>query len=157
MWNFDDQAVRGGTVCLSKAGLAVGGTSTKARTNAPNGAGIDFAIDGIIYHLADADDNIVFTAATAIADLSSILYLICVTSANVITAVPGVAVLAADIASGKYALRWPAPTQDTCPIGGIRVDTSGGTWTPATTALDAGTITDTYYDFFAVPTDPITA
>ena len=155
MDNLSEQ-VRGGTICLSKAGLAIATTTTKAKTVAPNGAGVDFAIKGILYHLADADNNVVFTAATQAA-LYSILYLVCITSANVITAVPGTAVLTADITSGKSVLNWPAPTANTCPIGGIRVDAGTSAFVAATTALTGGTVTVTYYDLFAVPDTPITS
>jgi len=150
------ELVRGGTVCLGKAGLAIATTTSKAKTAAPNGAGTDFAIKGILYHLADADNNIVFTAATQAA-LYSILYLVCVTAANVITAVPGTAVLTADITSGKSVLTWPEATANTCPIGAIRVDAGASAFVAGTTALTGGTVTVTYYDLFAVPDAPLTS
>ena len=109
-----------------------------------------------MYSVADADNNIVFTAATQAA-LYSILYVVCITSANAITVVPGTAVLTADVTSGKSVLNWPTPTANTCPIGGIRVDAGASAFVAGTTALTGGTVTVTYYDFFAVPDTPITS
>ena len=46
------ELIKGGTLCLSKAGLVKGSTSTISIA-APNGAGVDFAIGGLLYHKAD--------------------------------------------------------------------------------------------------------
>lgn len=46
----------GFTGMLSKAGLAEGSTDADIQVNAPNGAGIDFMLDGIAYHKADEDE-----------------------------------------------------------------------------------------------------
>jgi len=153
MHNISEQ-VRGGTVCLSKAGLVVAGTTSKARTNAPNGAGVDFAINGKIYHLPDADNNIVFTAATQAA-LTTCLYLVCIDYANTITVIKGTEVVTADLTAGKIALTWPMPTVGLCPIGAIKV-VATAVFIAGTTALGTGNAV-TYYDLFAVPDTPITS
>jgi len=156
--NLSESRLYGGTVCLSKAGLAEGTNSATIKTVAPNGAGVDFAIDGVLYPYADTD-NIAVTAATAQADLTSCLYLVCASAAAspAITVVKGTEVLTASLTSGDDVLEWPEPTAGTCPIGGFKVVNSGGTFTAGTTDLGAGTVTDTYYDFFLVPPAPLTS
>jgi len=148
--------VRGGTLCLSKAGLAIGGTAQKVKIAAPNGAGVDYCINGLAYHKADADD--VFTlSGDNVDDGYSCIFLMCLNSSGTASIVQGTSVLTADITSGKNALRWPQPTANTCAIGAVRVDTDGADFVPGTTALSAAEVTDTYYDFFAVPDTPITS
>ena len=151
-----DELARGGTICLSKAGLAEGTNAATIKTVAPNGAGIDYAINGILYHLADAD-NIAITAATAQADLTTCLYLVCLDSSGTLSTVKGTEQVTANLTAGTHTLEWPTPTADTCPIGAIKVVTSGATFTAATTDLGAGTVTDTYYDLVAVPSAPLTS
>lgn len=149
--------VRGGTACMSKAGLAEGTSAATIKTAAPNGAGIDYSIDGVGYHYADTD-NIALTAATAQADLTTCLYLICASTAGAISSVKGTEVLTASLTAGTTVLHWPTPTAGTCPIGAIKVVNSGGTFTAGTTDLGAATVTDTYYDFVGgMPTAPLTS
>ena len=152
------ELVRGGTLCLSKAGLAEATTTAGAiKIVAPNGAGVDFAIGGKIYHKADTDD-IAITAATAQAALYSCLYLVQLNSSGTLSTVKGTAVLTADVTAGKTPLTWPEPAASNCPIGAFRVDTASGyTFTANTTDLSATGITATYYDLFAVPDAPIVA
>lgn len=152
------EIIRGGTLCLSKAGLKIGNSAAAAvDIAAPNGAGVDFAINGKLYHKADAAD-IALTAATAQAALTSCLYLVCLNASGTLSSVKGTEVLTADITAGKSPLAWPMPVDDTCPIGAIRVDTAAGyTFTAGTTELSATGITDTYYDILAVPDEPIVA
>jgi len=149
-----NEAHRGGTMCLAKAGLAVGGTSTIGRTNAPNGAGIDFAINGLLYHLADADDNIALTGV-AVADGYTSLVVVCVSTAGALTVVQGNSALTTDLTAGTDVLHWPTPTDGTCAIGAIKIAMDGAAFVGATTGLDAAECTDTYYDFVTVPTAPL--
>ena len=147
---------RGGTCMLCKAGLTVGGTSTKARMDEPSGAGyITFAINGIVYSVVDADNTITLSGDTQAAD-TTCLYLVCLATAGTGTVVKGVEVLTADLAAGNAQLHIPQPTVNTCPAGVIRVETTAA-FIPGTTALDAGTVTDTYLDFFCMPVSPITS
>jgi len=143
------EIVKGGTFCLSKAGLAIGGTTSKARTNAPNGAGIDFAVGGKLYHIADADDNITFTAKTVTA-LYSCVFTICALVGGTLSTVAGALVLTASVAAGTPLLV-PEATAGTCPVGYIRVDAGASVFTAGTTALTGGTVTVTYVDCFALP------
>lgn len=150
------ELVRGGTFCLSKAGIAIGGTTSKAKILAPNGAGVDFAIKGRIYHVVSGDDLIVLTAYAQTA-LYTNIYLVCIDASNTITTVSGTQVLTADLTSGKKVLPWPVPTADTCVIGAIKVVAGASAFTAGTTALSGGTVTVTYYDLFAVPEAPLTS
>ena len=153
MFNFNE-VIRGGTLCLSSAGLAIGGTASKAKIAAPNGAGVDYAINGLLYHKADTDDCILFTGLTQ-ADLTTCLYLVQLDTSGTVTVVQGTAVLTASLTAGLAVLDWPTPTANKCPIGAIKLATNGGAFTGATTELSAATITDTYYNFVAVPVTPL--
>jgi hypothetical protein len=154
MFNLSELA-RGGTMCFSKAGLV----STDAAIDivAPNGAGVDYAIGGVLYHAADQTDT-AMTAAAAQAALTTCIYLVCLDSSGTLTTVKGTEVLTADIASGKSVLTWPQPAASTCPIGAIKVVcASGYTFTCGTTQVDATGITTTFVDLFCVPDAPVTA
>jgi hypothetical protein len=150
-----NELVRGGTICLSKAGLAISSNTAKAKILAPNGAGVDFAINGVLYHVAEAADLVVFTAATQAA-LTTCLYLVSIDSANTITVTKGTEVLDTAIAAGAV-IRWPTPPVNTCPIGAIKVSSGAGVFTAGTTALTGGTVTVTYYDLLTVPVAPLTS
>ena len=146
----------GGTLCLSKAGLAEGTNANTLKIAAPNGAGVDYAIDGLLYHKADVD-NIAITACAVQADLTSCLYLVSLNAAGTVTITKGEEALTASLGVGRESLRWPEVPAGNCPIGGFRVDNSGGTFTSGTTDLGAATVTDTYYDFSLVPPAPLIA
>lgn len=152
-----NELMRGGTFCTSKAGLAIGSTVQKAKIAAPNGAGVDYGINGLGYHKADTDDCILFTGLTQ-ADLTTCLYLVCLDADGTVSVVQGTAQLTAALTAGTAVLQWPTPAVNTCPIGAIKIAMSGGAFTGATTALNDGTVTDTYYDFVGgVPAAPLTA
>lgn len=153
MFNLSE-LVRGGTLCLSKAGLAVGSSGATVDIAAPNGAGVDFAIGGILYHLADGTNKAITAVATPQAVSTSCLYLVQLDVSGNVTTVKGTEVLTANV--GNSPLNWPEPTAGKCAIGGFRIDTdSTHTYTPGTTTNGASGITDTYYDFMAVPDAPI--
>jgi len=155
--NLNDNP-RGGTMCLSKAGIGIGGTDAKTLSiAAPNGAGVDYAINGIVYHKADAADALAMTAAPVQADLTTCIYLVCLDSDGALSTVKGTAVLTADLTGGDAVLEWPEVPANKCAIGAVKIANSGGTFTAGTTALSAGTVTDTYYDFMCVPVAPLTA
>ncbi len=144
------------TACSNKAGLTVGGTSTKVKIATPDGtSGVCYSIDGINYYKADTD-NLVLTAASAQAAGTDCLYLICLDSSGTLSSVKGTEVDSDDLSNDVTVLQWPAPDDDTCPIGAVRVTTgSSTTFTAGTTALDAAGITDTYYDLKTIPSEPI--
>lgn len=143
----------GMTACGAKAGLAEGTNANTIKIVAPNGAGIDFSIDGIAYHKADTD-NIAVTAHAAQADLTSCLYLVQIDSDGTISTKKGTERTTTTLGD-NLSLEWPNPDADRCPIGGYKVAVSGGTFTNGTTDLGDGTVTDTYYDFmFGMPIAP---
>ena len=151
---------RGATMCLTKAGLAIGdGAKTGPAIVSPVGAGIDFVINGIAYHKADAATVLPLSAATVQPVLTTCLYLICVNASLAVTSVQGTPVLSADLAAGNATLDIPEPTAGTCPIGAVKVAcTVAATFTPGTTALDASDIVETYYDFAGgLPSRPFTS
>ncbi|MCB1282362.1 MAG: hypothetical protein KDB18_12650 [Salinibacterium sp.] len=154
---------RSGTLCLSKAGLAEGTNAATIKTAAPNGAGIDYAIEGILYHKADGD-NVAMTATeqdgstiTVQPDLYTCLYLVQINAAGTISAVKGPQVLSADLAAGNAVLKWPTPLDGNCAIGAVKIVTDGGTFTYGTTDLSGTGVTDTWYDLFGIPARPLTS
>ncbi len=151
------ELVRGGTFCLSKAGMAEGTNDSTVKINAPNGAGVDFCINGIMYHKADTD-NIAPTACAVQALGTSCLYIFTLDDDGLLDTVKGVEVLAADLAAGKV-LHWPQPAALTAAIGGMKIRTGATAFTVGVDDLtdDIGTGAVTYYDFFAVPDAPQTS
>jgi hypothetical protein len=148
---------RGVTAAFAKAGLAEGTNAATIKIEAPNGAGVDFAIDGVGYHKADTD-NVALTAAAAQADLTTCLYLIQIDSAGTVSSKKGVEELNADLDSGKRVLHWPEPDDDQCPLGAVKVKLTGTTFTAGTTDLGAANVEDTYYDFVGgAPQAPLTS
>jgi len=144
-------AMSGFTGCLSKAGLGIAGTADRVKYTAPNGAGTDFAINGICYHVADGDN--IDTGVPVNTDISAVqaadtvcLYLLQLDSAGALTVVKGEDVLSTDVTKGK-AIQWPRPGVNRCPIGGVKVVTVAVTFTLATTDFSASGVTETWYDF----------
>lgn len=150
-----DSSIRGGTACFSKAGLGIGSTGSQVKIAAPNGAGVDFAINGIMYHKADAA-SVAITADDEQANGTYCIYLVCLNAAGTLSTVKGNDVDTTSFEAGAATAAWPTPEDDTCPIGAVVVKAGGSaTFTAGTTALSATGITDTYLDFFAVPTKPL--
>lgn len=150
---------RGATECFAKAGLAEGTTAATFKIAAPNGAGIDFAIDGICYHKADTD-NIVFSSGHAdLADGEEVLMLVQINSAGTVSTKRGVAATTSALNAGTAVLHWPEPDDDKCPIGAIQVkNATGAAFVFGTTDLGAASVTDQYFDFAGgMPQAPRTA
>lgn len=148
---------RGATACFSKAGLAEGTNAATIKTAAPNGAGTDYAIDGLAYEKADTD-NIAMTALAVQAADTKCLYLVQIDSAGTVSLVKGDEVLTTDLTNGTKVLQWPRPAAAKCPIGAIKVATVAVTFTSGTTDLSAAGITATYYDFAGgMPAAPLTS
>jgi len=151
----DTLGFSGQTACFTKAGLGIGSTPAELSIAAPNGAGVDFAIDGIGYHLAD-DATVVMTAMAVQAVSTSCLYLVELNSSGTLSTKKGVEVLTADLGVVGGSLQWPQPSADKCAIGGFKVALNASTtFTGATTDLDAAGVTDVYYDFIGgIPLAP---
>jgi hypothetical protein len=136
----------GFTGCLSKAGLASGTAGATIDQGAPNGTGIDYAIDGIAYHRADGV-SIAVTAHPQQAVSTSCLYLVQVNAAGTISTKKGVERLTADLGD-NLSLQWPEPDEDNCPIGGYEITLDASTtFTNGTTDPDGAGIIDQYFDF----------
>lgn len=155
--NDTHEIPRGVTACFSRAGLAEGTNANTIQIAAPNGAGIDYAIKGIGYHKADTD-NIAMTALAVQADLTTCLYLVQINAAGTVSMKKGNEELTADLTAGKRVVHWPEPDADNCPIGGIKIVLSGGTFTSGTTDLSGTGVTDTHYNFAGgMPAAPLTS
>lgn len=142
----DPLSLSGRTGCLSKAGLSLATDKNDIQIAAPNGAGVDFAIDGICYHKADTDD-IVLTAHAQQAVSTSCLYLVQLDSSGNLSTKKGTERLTANLGD-NLSLQWPLPDEGKCAIGGYKVATNGSTtFTNGTTDLDAAGVTTTFYDF----------
>jgi hypothetical protein len=153
MLNASAGQLRGLTACFSLATCGEGGTPALARFTAPNGAGVDFSINGLMYHKADADD--VWTmSGDSMAIASECIWLLCLNSAGTMSVVQGTTILTADLSSGKKVLRWPAPGDSVCAIGAVRVTTVGSVYVPGTTSLNG---IATYYNFSTIPAAPLTS
>lgn len=148
---------RGGTFCLSKAGLAEGATANTIKTAAPNGAGTDYCINGILYHKADTD-NIAMNALPTQPVLTTCMYGVQIDSAGAVTLKKGADVLNADLAAGVAKLDWPLPDDGKCLIGAIKIKVvSAATFTSGSTDLSASNVTATYYDLFRPPARGLTS
>jgi len=148
------EIVRGGTFCLSKAGLAIGSDTAKVKIAAPNGAGVDFSIGGKLYHKADTADCFTLSG-TDVTALYSCIFVLGLDKDGTAHAAHGVEVLTANVAAGLAQLTFPESDSDVCPIGYLRVDAGASLFDPGTTALSGGTVTATYVDCFAIPDAPI--
>lgn len=154
----DILGLSGFTGSLGKAGLAIATTTTAVQIAAPNGNGLDFAIDGVAYHKADTD-NISLTATSVQAVSTSCLYMCLLNSSGTLSSVKGNEVLTANLGVVGGTLQWPSFAESLCPIGGFKVALNASTtFTGGTTALDNAGVTDTYYDFgIGIPLAPQTS
>lgn len=151
-----NETSRGGTFCLSKAGLGKGTTGKQIAIASPNGAGVDYAIGGILYHKADAASAAIPAAGEQAAD-TTCLYLVCLDSAGALGTAKGKDVKNTDIANNAGAIHYPAVPAGGCAIGAIKIKTVAVTFTAGTTAFDAAGVTATFSDLFAVPAAPLAA
>lgn len=146
---------QGGSFALTAGGLAEGTNANTYKTVST----ITFVVDGV-FKTKTATDNVAFSAGHATVPVSSsVIYLVGLDAGGTFSTVAGRAVPTAEVTAGTRALEWPAaPAGDIAVVGAIRVDTgSGVTFTPGSTDLGAASITDTFFDLFAVPTKPLTA
>jgi len=143
--SFNPLAQSGFTGSFSKAGLKIGSTPAQVATDAPDGTGINFAINGVAYYKVD-DATATITAAAAQAADTTCLYLIQVDSSSTISSVKGNEVLTANLGVND-SCQIPTPAVDYCPIGYIKVVTVAVTFTAATTDLDASGVTTSYVYF----------
>jgi hypothetical protein len=121
---------------LSDGGAGIGTTTSKVRSNAT----ISYTINGEFKSKAATDDLWTLTGAVIPAGQKR-TYLLLLDSAGAATVAASDTVLAA----GTVTLpAWPA---DKAIVGSVTVSNgSGGNFTPGTTALNAASITTTYFD-----------
>lgn len=137
-----------GNRCFTKAICAIGSTTTKIKTTTNT---VEYCIDGIMYEKAATDDLFVFTDTTSQADLTTCFYALCLDKDGNGSIVNGTPVLTASITAGTAKATLPEVPATKCIIGAVKVETSGAAFVPGTTALSAGTVTDTYYNLSCVP------
>ncbi len=152
------RTLEGVTASFAKAGLAEGTNANTIKINAPNGAGVDFAINGIGYHKADTD-NIALTAAAIQPALYTCLYGIDIASDGTVSSVKGTQVLSADLAAGTAVLKIAPPVDGLCRLGLLKIATANAaTFTAGSTDLGASDVVDTFYDFVGGgPVRPMTS
>lgn len=151
---MDGNLGSGQTAAVGKAGLAIGSTPAEISIAAPNGAGLDYVINGICYHKADAASAAITAATTQLAD-TTCHYTIGLNASGTVSSVKGKEVATADIGVVGGSIQYPRMGEDICPIGATKVVTDGVTFTAATTAHDAGSVTTTYEDFaLGMPNSP---
>ena len=153
MINLNELA-RGGTVCLSCAGLML---DADGEADAETLQDVHYAINGLTYLLSSGNGDVKLDDNT-VTTLCTVLFLVCVDATGTITVVKGTEVLNTAITNGTSVLKWPAPTANTCPIGALKVkNATSSVFTGGTTHQDATDITTTYYNFFTVPVAPLTS
>lgn len=152
----DTYMISGMTAALGKAGLAEGTNIGTIKIAAPNGAGLDYVINGFAYHKADTD-NIAITAFPAQPVLSTMAYLVQLDAAGNVSIKRSRNILNADIAS--QSVQWPAPDDNKCPIGGFKITTTNAaTFTPGTTDITTTDVAVKYFDFaLGMPKSPESA
>lgn len=147
--------IYGATLGVSKAGLGeAGGDAAKFQTSAT----YEYMIDGIFY-AQSAQSALAFSTgmdALAAGDVCLFGVWAAKTAGDIITN-QGDVILAADLAAGLEALPYPPVVDDRCLVGLIRVEAGTAAFTPRTTDLGAGGITDTYYDCGVMPSKMLTA
>ena len=148
---------RGGTMSLTKAGLALGSTATQVAILNPAGTGVVFAIAGIQYYKANAASTAITAAATQPL-LTKCIYLVCLDASGTLSTVKGKEILASDLLNGARVIDWPDVPAGKCAIGAFKISlANAATFTAGTTALNATDVTATYYDFLNVPTSGLTS
>jgi len=126
-----------GNRVLSAPVVAIGTTATNVRTDE-----FTFMIDGVVYTKAAVAAGSVFTDVAPQAANSTALYLVTVDVAGAILVINGEST---PITGQPDDLRVPACPLNLCPVGVVKVACTTA-FVPGTTALSAGTVTDTYYD-----------
>ncbi len=118
---------------FNSAGLAIktGGSALAKSVNT-----ITFVVDGVIAQKAAAD--MAALSGTTVADGSKNVYVFCVDASGTLTTLPGTQ------STTIAGITWPTIVDGTTVIGFLLISTSGATFVPGTTALDAGTVTATY-------------
>lgn len=143
------QGANGGSFCLTKAGLAIGSTTTNVAT----GAAAATVINGVFQTSRAADSaGKAFTAVSGytlspIPIGSSAIHALWVNGSGTFRFTQGLVAPAAS--SSEAAALPPNPGPDWAPVGAVKVfvgASAAGAFTPGTTALNATGVTATYVD-----------
>ena len=151
--NLNDNP-RAGTLCLTCPSLMQDGATADAETTRD----FSFAIDGLTYFFTSGDGDVKLDADNdeTVTTLTTAVFLISVDADLTISIVKCEEVLNTAIAAGGQVIQWPVGAEDTCPVGAIKIkNASASVFTCGTTVLSAANITDTYYNFLAVPAAPL--
>lgn len=140
--DLQDLLLRLLNMSFDKAGLTVGGTSTKIKI----AVATMFCINGLAYKKS-VTDNITITAGTEQALATFAKYLVSLNTSGTVTVTQGNAAATAVLAL------LPALPDDNAPVGYFQVETGGAiTFTAGTTDL-SGDVTVTYVDINSVVTN----
>jgi hypothetical protein len=161
------QLSQGGSMCFTSGALEDGsnaGTISIA-------AAIVHTIDGQFMTNKAITDNISIAVSmepvygqpsngsfTGGSNGSTRLYGLFLDSAGAVSVVPGPIVDTAALAAGEASLQYPPPQRAKACFGMLRIAvTSGTTFIPGTTALDAAGVTNSYLNLSSVPGEPVLA
>jgi hypothetical protein len=141
--SYNIEQINSGFMSLTSAALAEGTNANTYKTTAT----LTYTINGVFYS-KNATDNIAMTStAGTVPPSSAALYAVWIDSAGTLSNTRGPVVAAADPC--------PVPTQataNTALVGLIKVVTDASTtFTPGSTDLGAGGVTDTYYNCSVMP------
>lgn len=119
--------------CLANAAIARGTTAQKVKTV----NSISYAVDGALFTKAGTDD-LWTLSGTTVADGFTNKYLLCLDTSGTASIVEGTQ------AATAGAVVLPSLPASKSVVGVLTVATSGATFVPGTTALNAGTVTATF-------------
>lgn len=144
---------KGGIFCLTNPAIIID-ASAKADAEVTTTT-LYYVIDGNLYTFTSGDGDIPLEVANNVDALSTLLCLVCVDSSGTVTLVNGSHITNIEWDAG-VPLKWPSPTADTCPIGGLQIKNGAATeFVGGTTELDATDVKFTAHNFFAVPPHPV--
>lgn len=162
------QLSQGGNFVLASAALANGTTAGTIKTVTNP---VAFTIDGQFYSKA-ATDNISIAISensgvygdpgngsfTGGANGSTRLYGLFLDTSGAVSVKGGKIANTAALAAGAEALHFPAPQKGKACMGVLRIAvTSGTTFIPGTTALNAAGVTASYLNLSSIPGEPLTS
>lgn len=130
---FDKLQRRTCNIVFNTAGLAIK-TGSSALAKSVNT--ITYVIDGVLAQKAAAD--MAALSGTTVADGSKNVYVFTVDASGTLKTYAGTQ------ATTIAGIVWPTIADGEAVIGFLLISTSGATFVPGTTALDAGTVTATY-------------
>jgi len=160
------QLSQGGSFALASGALAAGTAAGSIKTT----VAVPFTVDGQFFSKAITDNiaaAVVLPVSYGVAVDGSFTgkvggsvrtYGVYLDVAGAVTLFPGRITNVADLAAGTDSLQFTANIKGKCAIGALRVAvTSGTTFIPGTTALAAAGVTATFYNFMAIPGEPLKA